>query len=773
MKRGALIRITGIVQGVGFRPFVYRNAVKQQLDGFVTNVGDASVQVWIEGEEAQITSFIELLKKTAPPMSEIDSIKVEWRAYEGRFHGFSILDSKEKYEIPGSMIPPDISICDECVSDILTLGSRWYHYPFTCCAHCGPRFTAVQQLPYDRARTNMRSYPLCSACMTQYEDPLDRRFHAQGICCPMCGPQVTLYDCKGSIVDSKDPFVEAGKLLDEGSILAVKGVGGIHVAVKTTDDDPLIELRSRKGRPTQPLALMSPNVSTVKTFASVSSIEGKMLLSWRRPIVLLTKSPDYYLSEQISIGLNTVGVMLPYTGIHLLLFQHTKEPALVMTSGNRFGMPMAITNEQASRTLKELVDYLLLHDRNIESRCDDSVVREVGGTPTLIRRSRGYVPTPVDLPYTMKKDTTILGLGAELRNTGTILYKRKCYITQHIGDTDNLETLDYLRQALHHMRGILKITGEADMIACDMHPRYLTSRLASEISQESDAPLVRVQHHHAHTSALMAENEISPEDSVVGIVMDGMGFGPDGTVWGGEILEASYDGYERCGHLMPQPMPGGDLCTVYPLRMLVGVLHQVYSESEVRDITLHHVTKGLPGGELELEVVFNELKSNRLPLTSSAGRILDAVSTLMGLCYVRKYEGEPALRLEALSEESRNENLRLGARIRRESGKYVLDTSNLVKDVVEASKYYRIADVCAAFQRALSTGMAEMAVQIAKERGLKTVGFSGGVAVNRDIFCNIKRVIDKEGLDMIHHRSLPPGDGSISLGQCVTSFFAS
>jgi len=765
-----VIRITGTVQGVGFRPFVYRSAVKHDLLGYVTNLEDATVEVTVEGEEKNIKQLIKTLKNEAPPVASIQSIQTSWQPYEKRFKKFEIKKSQKKRFFFGFMIPPDIGICPECVEDILSPEKRrWNHYPFTCCAHCGPRFTAIYESPYDRVRTNMCDFPLCEKCHHEYEDPTNRRFHAQGICCPNCGPQITLYTPDSKKVRTDRPLQEAAKLLDEGYIVAIKGIGGIHIAAKTTDDHILETIRKRRRRPNQPFAIMSPGIDTIKTYAVISQEEEKLLTSWQKPIVLLRKSPNYYLSELVSPGLDTIGVMLPYTGIHLLLYQFVKEPALVMTSGNDPGLPMAITHEEAFKTLGRIVDYLLLHNREIVNRCDDSVLRVINGTPTFIRRSRGYVPSPIKIPVP-NDEITALAVGAELRNTGAIIYKGNCYLTQHIGDTENLETLNHLEQSLRQLSNLLGTKGDVDVITCDLHPRYITSRLAQETSQKKSIPLVQVQHHHAHITSVMAENMVPPDQPVIGISMDGIGYGPDGAVWGGEILEATYQSYVRRGHLQLQPMPGGDLCTYYPVRMLISILSSALSEQEIRDITRSHVKKGLPHRQKEFSAIFKQLKSSTTPKTTSSGRLLDAIAAAMGICYERTYEGEPAMRLEVAANWGDPSKIRLKPEILHIDSNYVLDTSQLIHSIM-TSKHHRIVDICAAAQRAFAMGMAEMAVRAANDQGIRVIAISGGVAVNLKITREIEDYVRSHKLHSIRHRMVPPGDGGISLGQAISGVF--
>ena len=766
MQRAATIHITGTVQGVGFRPFVYHIATSHGLKGYVTNLEDATVEIKVEGDEQRIKNFLEFLRKEAPTVCNIEAIQVTWGLSIGRFKYFEIKRSKDEFVAYGSMLPPDISICSACVSDMLTPGRRWYRYPFTVCAHCGPRFTSVYELPYDRIRTNMKSFPFCPVCQEEYANPDDRRFHAQGICCPKCGPQMTLYTSDRQPISAQEPFHEAAKLINDGFIVAVKGIGGVHLAVKTTEDHPLIELRTRRHRPKQPFAVMSPNLETIRTYAIVTSTEAALLSSWQKPVVTLQKAPNYPLSNLIAPDLDTVGVMLPYTGIHLMLFRYTNEPALVMTSGNKPGLPMAITNEDAFKTLNGIADYFLLHDREIVNRCDDSVVRVLNNNVvTLIRRSRGYVPMQIKIPILNNQQIT-LAFGAELRNTGAILHKDRCYLTQHIGDTTNIETIQYLDQALHHMKNLLQITSDPDVIACDLHPSYLTSRFAKEKANEKNIPLILVHHHHAHIASLMAENNISPDQSVIGIALDGIGYGPDGTFWGGEILQATYNTYTRLGSLKPQPMPGGDLCTYYPGRMLIAILSSIIAEQELSDIT-GHVLTGLPYGEKEFHIILQQIKKSKGNVTTSSGRFLDAVSAAMGLCYRRTYEGEPAMKLEATASKGESIKLDITPYIYNQNAKFLLDTSKLLYDIIMISRDHTLPDICATAQHTFATGMAEIAVQVAVKTGINTVGVSGGVAVNQQIIRDIQEYILNHNLNFIYHTKVPPGDGGISLGQSV------
>lgn len=770
VKATATIFVYGRVQGVGFRPFIYRTATKFGLTGYVTNLRDATVKIVAEGPKKRIEQFLKELREEAPAVADIETVAVNWEPYKARFKRFRIKKSEYRVVAGESYLPPpDVGICDECINDVVRPRSRWRHYPFTCCSHCGPRYTAIYTLPYDRGRTNMADFPLCDQCNSEYKEPSDRRFHAQGICCPKCGPRMTLYSSDRKEVIASNPLEVAAKLIDEGHVVAVKGIGGIHIATKTTEDGPIIKLRERKGRKHQPLAIMSPDLKAVKSYAIVTAREEEVLTSWKKPIVILNKAPSYYLSDLVSPSLDTVGVMLPYTGIHLLLFQHTKEPALVMTSGNDPHVPMITSNEEAMNKLGRLADYLLLHNRRIVMRCDDSVLRVIDGKTAFIRRSRGYVPLPIDIPVVT--NDLCIAVGAELRNSAAIAHKGRCCMTQYLGDVENLDTLNYMRGAIDHiLSDVLGVTGDADVMACDLHPLYITSQYAAEESESRDITLVRVQHHHAHIASLMAESGVPPGQSVIGIACDGVGYGPDGTVWGGEVLQVDYGGYKRLGHLELQPMPGGDLCTKYPLRMLISTLANHLTLNEVRDITSRYIDAGLPHGDTELHIIYNQARKRKVLRTSSTGRILDAASALFGICLKRTYEGEPAMRLEALASTGKQKH-DLGGEIISRNGKYVLNTTKMFQKMINLMKKSRKSDLASSFQGTLARGLADIVMYAVDDTGIDTVGVSGGVFVNRHITKTIREHLKREKpkVRFLMHRLVPPGDGGIAIGQSVIS----
>ncbi|RLG56050.1 MAG: carbamoyltransferase HypF, partial [Thermoproteota archaeon] len=532
----AEITVTGIVQGVGFRPFIYRLAVSHGLVGFVQNRGDATVFIVVEGDESSIRRFMREIREKKPPLARIFSLEAKLTESRGEFSRFEIRRSSSKRSRRASIIPPDVSICDDCIREMRDHSDRRYSYFFITCTNCGPRFTVIEKLPYDRPNTTMIDFQMCSHCRKEYENPLDRRFHAQTIACPACGPRAYLTDKSGEEIDVEDPVREVGKLLDEGHVVAVKGIGGFHLATATTISEPILRLRAAKHRRQKPFAIMARDLDAVKTFAEVTPPEEAALKSYMRPIVLLKKSESYYLSDQISPGLHTVGVMLPYTGMHIMMFDWSREPAFVMTSANPPDEPIVKDNSEAIRKLGSIVDYFLLHNRRIAQRCDDSVLRVVAGSPALIRRSRGYAPAPIELRRELKAE--VLALGGEKRVTSCILAGRRCFASQHIGDVEKLETLRYLREATGHL---LKLVGaEPSVIACDLHPAFHTTRLARRLAEELGVPLERVQHHHAHIASLMAEKGL---DELVGLSCDGYGYGPGGKAWGGEVLYCSREGY--------------------------------------------------------------------------------------------------------------------------------------------------------------------------------------------------------------------------------------
>jgi len=739
------VLVNGIVQGVGFRPFIYRLAMRNGLRGSVRNLGDAGVEIILEGSEEGIARFLEDLGAKKPPLAEIDQLKVEELPLDGTLAQFKIERSESGGEGSGT-IPPDVAICEECLEDICG-PTRYRDYWATSCTNCGPRFTTIRGLPYDRPQTSFAEFPMCDDCQKEYTDPLDRRYHAQTIACPRCGPRLLFNGSPG------DPIGKAAEALRQGRIVAIKGLGGTHLVSDATREDVVRTLRERLSRPSQPFALMATDES-LPQIAEVSAEEWAMLRSPRRPIVVLNKRQETIIAPSIAPGLHNVGVMLPYTGLHHLLFAWVDFP-LVMTSANLPGRPMLIENGEIERRLEGIADDLLLHDREIVARCDDSVLRRSGGGWRLIRRSRGWVPAPLEIDLGEEK---LLALGAELNNTFALYFDERCYLSQHIGHVDDLETFQFLREALDHL---LQITGQdlPKIVACDLHPQFLTTRLAEELGER----IIRVQHHHAHIAAVLGEYGL---ERAVGIAVDGVGYGSDDHIWGGEVLVAARADFTRVGGLRSVPMPGGDLATRFPARMVAGFLYHegLRSEELLRILEkLHFRSPQEPG------LVIKQLERGlNVFWTSSAGRFLDAVSALLGVCWERTYEGEPAMKLEAAARGGKVIEVELPFAV--EDDRRVLDTPALFLKLLELKEQgHAEADIAATAQWALAEGLAQIALEAAREQGIEEVVLGGGVAYNDAITSLIKDEVERAGLRFYLNEKVPCGDGGVSFGQAVVA----
>jgi hydrogenase maturation protein HypF len=758
----ARILVQGIVQGVGFRPNVYRLAKNLKINGYVRNLGNV-VEIMVEGEEKNIKTFINDLKIKKPPISKIDSLELEWLDDDqDGFTDFQILESSSHFS-GSSVIPPDVATCDQCLEEVMETGERRYRYPFTACTDCGPRFTVINSVPYDRERTSMEEFPLCPDCLDEYQNPEDRRYHAEATCCPICGPEVFLY--REERIESDNPIKEAAQLLDEGNVLAMKGIGGTHLVASTIDDLPVINMRERLGRMNQPFACMSPDVPTIHSFAEVADYEEETLLSRNRPIVVLKKNRDYYLSPQVAPYLHNLGIMLPYSALHHLLFSYTDTPAYIMTSANMPGEPMLTQNQEIISKLEGVADYYLLHNREIINRCDDSVVRFRGGDLAFIRRSRGYVPEPYDFSD-LNQNLSVLALGPEIDVTFSLLKEGKCYVSQHIGDTTKYETFIYLQEAIEHMMGITQ-TEYIDVVTCDLHPQFFTTKLAHEFGERFQCPVLKVQHHHAHAAALSMDWGV---DEYICIAADGVGYGADGSAWGGEILYSAGADYERMASLMPQKMPGGDLTTRYPARMMMAMIYPYYSEEEITDLMKTYYYDYFPHGEKEVDIVARQLGKNfNLTETTSTGRVLDALSACLRICGERTYEGECAMKLESAAYGG-EDILSVPLKISKKHGLDVLDTSRILLSVLEKQmEGFPLKDLACSAQQAISKGLAELAIRSAEKKGVNIIGGSGGVFYNEAISMGIKRVVEDAGYSFIQHKNSCAGDGSVSLGQAAVA----
>ncbi|MEM4703892.1 MAG: carbamoyltransferase HypF [Candidatus Bathyarchaeia archaeon] len=752
------ITVTGIVQGVGFRPFIYRTAVKNNLKGYVKNKGDAGVEILLEGKQPEIAKFLKELRENKPPLAQIHEIITKKAHGKETYGTFKIHKSSSETELSGSVIPPDVAICSECLKELRRNSDPRHDYFFITCTDCGPRFTIIEKLPYDRDNTTMQAFRMCAFCRSEYENPLNRRFHAQTVACPKCGPSAYLTTNTGKPVASKNPIREAGKLISEGKILAIKGYGGFHVAASTTKDAPLKRLRKVKHRSQKPFAIMARSLDAIKTFAEVNPQQEALLTSHARPIVLLNKSKNYYLSELVSPELHNIGVMLPYTGLHYMLFDEVDDAAFVMTSANPPSQPIIKDNEEALAALGQTVDYFLFHNRQIAHRCDDSVIRTHNGNVVFLRRSRGYAPAPIRLKRKTRK--CVLGIGGELNNTACILNEDKAFITQHIGDVENIETKQFLEKAATHL--IQLTNSKIQAIACDLHPKFTTTKLAQTLAEQNNWQLHQIQHHQAHITGLMAEHDI---DEMIGVCCDGYGYGPNGEAWGGEILFCTREeaGFKRIAHLEKQPLVGGDLAAYYPLRMAAAMLAK---KSNIQKWLMENAHL-LPHGKKEAQILLHQLQKGKgLIETTSCGRVLDAVAAVLGVCVERTYEGEPAMKLESTALRGKDV-LKLKPAV---TGS-MLDTTSMLLEVFEKRDKFAKADLAYSAIAYLARGLAEMAIEKAQQNAVKAVGFSGGVACNELFTAIMRKTIETAGLSFIVHEALPPGDGGLSFGQAAAVGF--
>lgn len=761
------ILVQGIVQGVGFRPFIYRIATELKLNGYVRNLGNV-VEIVIQGSDENINQFLKDLQEKKPPISKINTIETENIEEKINYSEFKIYESSDNFS-GTSVIPPDVAICDNCLKEIRDPNNRRYHHPFNACTDCGPRFTVIENVPYDRDKTTMDDFPLCEECEKEYTNPLDRRYHAEAMCCPVCGPELALYDNEKNNLKSKHPLHDTVKLLDEGNILSIKGIGGTHLVSKVTDEDVVNRLRNRLGRKSQPFAVMSPNIETTRTFTEISEKEEKSLKSKERPIVVLKKNKNYFFANSVAPNLHTIGVMLPYSPLHNLLFDFSNEPAYIMTSANIPGEPMMINNEEILENLQGISDYSLLHNRRIINRCDDSVVRYRNNELSFIRRSRGYTPEPYDLKGKVE-NKNVLALGPELDVTFTILKNNLAYVSQHIGNTNKYKTYLFLQDAIKNMMNITK-TEEFDIIACDMHPQFFTTKLANELAEKYNADLVPVQHHHAHGVALMNDNDI---DEMIIIGSDGVGYGSDGTAWGGEILYTDIESFERLGSLMPQKMPGGDLCAKYPVRMLTSILDAsgYYTRDELIDILNKDYVDYFPHGKMEITNIFKQLDANlNVGITSSTGRVLDSISTALNICGERNYEGEACMKLESAAVGAKGE-LKISTNIKKVDNRNVLDTSNILKEVMDLiSEGFSKKEIAFAGQDAISEGLSKLSILAAEQKGVEYIGATGGTFYNEAITLATKKYVEDAGYKFVQHKNSCAGDGSVSLGQAIIAAY--
>ncbi len=745
------LKVTGVVQGVGFRPFVYRLAKLHHLSGWVCNTS-LGVEIVVEGPPASLDSFIGRLHQEAPALARVAAVVAEDTEPEGRT-GFTILNSRR---LSGTepMIPADVTCCEECCRELLDPADRRYRYPFLNCTRCGPRFTIIQGVPYDRGQTTMAAFTMCAECLREYENPEDRRFHAEPTACPACGPRVWLEE-PGRIWE-EETLPQAGKLLWAGKIVAVKGLGGFHLAADARNPEALKTLRERKGRVAKPFALMVRDLTEAQRLCHLGDLEKSLLLSPERPIVLAKRRENTDISPLVAPGNKYLGLMLPYTPLHLLLFEYAP-PTLVMTSGNLSEEPLVFTNEAARAKLGALADAFLMHNRDVQVPCDDSVVRPAAGQSVIpLRRARGFVPKSVALPLNCPEP--ILAVGAEQKNTFCLAWDRTAILSQHLGDLDTAETFDYFELAISHFKALCR--KNASVVAYDLHPLYLSTRYAH---QQSQARLIGVQHHHAHIAACLAENRRT--EKCLGLALDGTGYGPDGTVWGGEILLADLAGFIRAGHLAQVLLPGGEAAVRDPRRMAAAYLYAAYGNDWDRLAGRLELTFA----PLESRILHRQLTSGfNSPLTSSAGRLFDAVAAALGVCRTRTYEGQPAVELEMIADDTEQEFY--AAPLRTENGVIILETIPIFRGLVE--DYFSgvpAAKISARFHNSLVVLLTTACEHLREQTGLELAALSGGVFQNARILTGLKQSLEKRGFEVLTHTQIPPNDGGISLGQIAVA----
>ncbi len=750
---GLRVRITGTVQGVGFRPFVFRLAEEHALSGWVRNTAEL-VEIHVEGAAPSLETFLQDLRRDPPPLARIETVVAEPHEPEG-FETFEIRTSRQDFGWQN--ISPDVATCDDCLRELFDPADRRYLYPFINCTHCGPRFTIIESMPYDRARTTMREFALCEACRREYEDPRDRRFHAQPVACPTCGPKVWLH-APGRPAPEGDPIAGAAALLREGAVVALKGLGGFHLACDARDEAAVSRLRERKHRYGKPLAVMVADRLQAERVAELTGVEAAVLCSRERPIVLVRARADSGLAPAVAPGLDTVGLMLPYTPLHHLLVAAFDGP-LVMTSGNLSEEPIAIGNAEALDRLSDVADAFLLHDRDIRARYDDSVVRVLGETPTPIRRSRGLAPAPVDLPFSAAAD--ILACGGQQKSAFCLVKGSKAFLSQHIGDLENLETLEHFTGSLELYRDLFRV--HPRIIAHDMHPDYMSTLLAARLASDGELR-VAVQHHHAHIAACMAENGLV--GPVIGVAYDGTGYGTDGTVWGGEVLVADWSDFRRAAHLRTVPMLGGEAAIRRPDRMAAAYLWEMLPEAEERLEPFFERFAGLERQVLRRQL---ELRLNS-PMTSSCGRLFDAVSALLGVCTRAAYEGEPAVRLEAVADAACDVVYPFDI-LTADGGVHVLDPAPTLRALWQDHRAgVPVSAIAGAFHNTVAAATARLCTLVGHATGIERVCLSGGCFQSALLTDRLSERLGAAGFEVYTHRLVPPNDGGLALGQAVVAY---
>jgi len=726
------------VQGVGFRPWVYQLAQRHRLSGYVFN-STLGVTIEVEGQDEDLDRFESALRSEAPPLAEPGQIRVEHLEPSG-YREFTIRDSEDA---AGEfvLVPPDIATCADCLADLRDPANRRYRYPFTNCTNCGPRYTIIQEIPYDRPHTTMAGFRQCPDCEREYHDPSDRRFHAQPNACPACGPWVELWDAERMLAQRAGAIEGTRRLLKEGAILAIKGLGGFHLACDAANDAAVGRLRQRKLRSGKPFALMAASLEKIAEFCQLAQEERAALSGTRRPIVLLERRPASRISGAVAPGVPTLGVMLPYTPLHHLLFEGGEFDALVMTSANLSEEPIAYRNEEVAARLHPLADFFLLHNRAIQTRVDDSVVRIFEGRERLLRRSRGYAPRPIELGFAARE---VLACGGELKNTFCLTKAHYAILSQHTGDLENLETLEFFEETLAHMKRFFRVEPRA--VAHDLHPQYMTTRLALAMR---GIEKIGVQHHHAHIAACMAENGL--REKVLGVALDGTGYGTDGLIWGGEFLICDFAGFERRFHFRYVPLAGGDTAIRQPWRSALSYLKDAGLDGAP-------ALEAVPGGARRVVEAMLAGRVNTVD-TSSCGRLFAAVSAILGVRLETTYEGEAAIELEALAAPGIADSYPYSV----DDG--AIDFRETIRAIArdESSREVRSAR----FHNTVSAAVAETCRRIRARDGLNQVCLSGGTFQNVYLLSRTVQLLREEGFEVYTHAAVPPNDGGLSLGQAA------
>ncbi len=747
---GRLLRVTGVVQGVGFRPFVYRLAARHSLAGWVRNVA-GTVEIHVEGGSTELDVFEHELQTEAPPFARINALELVPATPAGALD-FRIVESADADGI--RPVTPDLAMCAECEAELFDPANRRFRHPFITCTNCGPRYTVIRSLPYDRERTSMSVFPTCPRCDVEYHTPTDRRHHAETVACPKCGPRVWLAQADGISLTEGDAAIRvAGAQLRLGRIIAIRGIGGFHLACDATNDIAVRRLRERKHRDAKPFAVMVRSIDEARNLGVVSAQEALLLGGAERPVVLLENAVGSRVAPSVSPGLDRVGVMIAYTPLHSLLLDEVGRP-LVMTSGNLSDEPIAIENDEARSRLGDIADLFLLHDREILSRVDDSVARVVDNAPVLLRRARGYAPLTLRLPVSSPR--TLLAVGPHLKNTFTLVRGNAAHVSPHIGDLDSIESLEHFRAALARYEQLFRIAPE--VAVRDLHPGYLSTRVAEDLGLDRT---IAVQHHHAHIAAVAAEHGVTT--SVVGLAFDGTGLGDDGHVWGAEALVADLSGYRRAAHFRYVPLPGGDLAAREPWRVALGYLSLEPGIADEFALAFSGIkSEGRVIAERQIERRFNA------PLASSMGRLFDAASAILGIRQRASYEGQAAMELEALAGAQPAEPLTLPLR---ESGDFlVLDPVPLLAALGEQRQRGVDAGLLAArFHESVVRAAAAVAIIVADGAGIDTVALGGGSFQNARLLSGVRARLEARGIRVLVPRQLGPNDGAISFGQAAVA----